>query len=99
MRVYSCDSCSRIHIEAGNVLLHFTTQKKLSQYLDYLDTIDVVYFSAINRRKGLPKDIFLQHDNVVTLAFTVLEFENLKQTIREYFMGITAGNRYIQIDN
>jgi hypothetical protein len=90
MRVYTCNTCSRIHVEAENVLLHFSTREKLSQYLNYLDSIDVVYFSAINRKKGLSKEIFLQHDKSVTLAFTVLEFEELKQTIREYLTGTTA---------
>jgi len=84
MRIYSCPSCSKIHVETGNAIIHFASPEKLKMYMDYLESIDVDYYSKINRMKGLSRQIFLQTTNTVTLAFTVAEFEQLKQIILDY---------------
>jgi hypothetical protein len=90
MKIYTCRSCSKIHIETGNTVLNFLNPEKLGQYLAYLDSIDATYYSAINRDKGFKKDIFLQVGDFVNLVFTLSEFEELKQTIRNYLSGITV---------
>jgi hypothetical protein len=63
--------------------------EKLKVYLNYLDSIDVAYYSAINRNKGLSKVIILPLDECITvsLAFTCPEFETLKKIIRGYLSG------------
>jgi hypothetical protein len=63
--------------------------EKLKIYLNYLDSIDVAYYSAINRSKGLSKEIILPLGEciAVNLAFTCQEFEVLKKMIRHYLSG------------
>ena len=89
MRIYTCNKCSKIHLEIGNTHIHFSTLEKLKTYLDYLDAIDIAYYSAINRSKGLTKEIILPlgEQLSVNLAFTTLEFETLKKIIRNYLHG------------
>jgi len=89
MRIYTCNKCSKIHLEIGNTHIHFTTMDRLKVYLGYLDSIDVAYYSAINRSKGLTKEIILPLGEQVSinLAFTTQEFEALKETIRCYLCG------------
>jgi hypothetical protein len=86
MRIFTCKACSKIHVETGNVLLHFSTPEKLKAYLDYLESIDVSYYETINGKKGLKKVIILPvvGDSSVNLAFTVQEFEAVKEMIRDY---------------
>ncbi|MDR2121009.1 MAG: hypothetical protein LBP64_09100 [Tannerella sp.] len=85
MRIFKCKSCTKIHVEAGNVLIHFPSPERLKKFLNYLESIDVDYYSALNRNKGLAKDIFLPvGDMSVNMAFSVEEFEELKQAIRDY---------------
>jgi hypothetical protein len=61
----------------------------LQVYFDYLNSIDVAYYAAINRSKGLTKEIILPlGDHIsVNLAFTVQEFDALKEMIRRYLSG------------
>lgn len=87
MRIYTCKTCSKIHVEIGNTIIHFASPEKLNAYLDYLKSIDVDYYAGINRGKGLSKEIFLQVTNSVNLAFTRAEFEQLKQTVLDYLAG------------
>ncbi|MDR0413945.1 MAG: hypothetical protein LBH84_00830 [Prevotellaceae bacterium] len=86
IRIFTCRSCSRIHLEIGNTQIHFNSPHHLQKYLENLDSVDAAYFAAINRAKGLEKVIILPLDNtgVVHLGFTLQEFENLKTTIRSY---------------
>jgi hypothetical protein len=70
--------------------MHFTCPEKLRFYLNYLETIDVPYYAAINGNKGLEKVIILPvAETSVNIAFTVQEFELLKETIHNYLMGKT----------
>jgi hypothetical protein len=87
IRIYICQTCSKIHVEIGNTIIHFASPEKLKTYLIYLDSIDVDHYSEINRKKRLSKDIFLQITNDNFLAFTVAEFEQLKQVIFDYLTG------------
>ncbi|MDR1672444.1 MAG: hypothetical protein LBS09_03120 [Bacteroidales bacterium] len=85
MRVFTCKACAKIHVEAGNVLFHFSTPEKLEIYLEYLESIDVSYYATVNRKKGLKKVIILpMGDLPVNLAFTEQEFELLKEIIQNY---------------
>ena len=86
MRIYRCKSCTKIHVEAGNIFLHFSSIEKLKTWLDYLNSIDTAYYASLNRAKGLSKEIILAvGENIsVNMAFTVQEFEELKQTITNY---------------
>jgi hypothetical protein len=85
MRVFKCNTCSKIHVEAGNVLFHFPSPERLKKFLNYLESIDADYYSALNRSKGLAKDIYLPvGDMSVNMAFSVAEFEELKQAVRDY---------------
>lgn len=85
MRIFKCNTCSKIHLEAGNVLIHFPTPERLEKFLNYLDAIDPSHYAAINRKKGMAKDIFLPvGDLSVNMAFSVAEFEELKQLVRDY---------------
>jgi hypothetical protein len=54
-----------------------------------LDAVDVAYYAAINRSKGLSKEIILPLDtcNSIHLAFTTQEFETLKTMIHNYLLG------------
>ena len=87
MRVYKCNLCSKIHLEAGNIVVHFSTIQQLKAYSEYLESIDSVYYAAAN--KGRAKDIFIPlEDNAsINMAFTVCEFEALKKAIRDYLSG------------
>ena len=87
MRVYKCNSCSKIHLEVGNIMIHFSTIQQLKVLSDYLETIDVNYYAAINKR--LAKDIFIPLGDKISvdLAFTVCEFKLFKKTIRDYLSG------------
>jgi hypothetical protein len=89
MRIFTCNSCSRIHLEIGNTQIHFTSVQELKKYWVYLDAIDVAYYAAINRNKGLTKVIIIPLGNCssVHLGFTVPEFEELKEVICNYLSG------------
>ncbi|MDR1666266.1 MAG: hypothetical protein LBS03_01035 [Bacteroidales bacterium] len=77
-------------MEAGNVLMHFSSPEKLKIYSDYLASIDVPYYAAINKSKGLEKVIILPVvDMCVYATFTVQEFETLKELIRDYLANRT----------
>jgi hypothetical protein len=83
MRIFRCKACSKIHVEVGNLLIHFPTLKRLKVFLDYLESIDPVHYKAINGSRGLSHDIYLPvGDTSVNMAFSVGEFEELKQTVR-----------------
>ena len=86
MRIFTCKSCSRIHLEIGHTQIHFRSLRQLEKYLRKLDSIDTAYYETVNRRKGLTKVIILPLDTsgAVHLGFTVQEFETLKETIRIY---------------
>ena len=86
IRIFTCNNCSRIHLEIGNTQIHFKSLRHLQDYLKNLDSIDAAYFAAINRKKGLAKVIILPLDTAgaIHLGFTEQEFENLKKTIRNY---------------
>jgi hypothetical protein len=58
----------------------------LKKYLETLDSIDVDYYSAINRKKGLTKVIIIPitDNGMAHLGFTEQEFETLKEVIRNY---------------
>jgi hypothetical protein len=88
MRVFTCSKCSRIHLEIGNIQIHFESIEKLKRYSGYLDSIDVAYYAAINRSKGLLREIILPLDvcNSIHLTFTTQEFETLKGVIHDYLM-------------
>lgn len=75
-----------VHIEVGNVLIHFTGKQKLAEYLKELDSIDVEYYAMLNRGKQFSKDIFLPvtTGTGVNLSFTVDEFYNFKSMIGNY---------------
>jgi hypothetical protein len=89
MRIFTCKSCSRIHLEIGNTQIHFNSPHHLQKYLNNLDSIDAAYYAAINRARGLERVIILPLDSVgaVHLSFTVREFEDLKAVIRSYLSG------------
>ena len=86
MRIFTCKSCSRIHLEIGYTQIHFKALPDLKKYLKTLDSIDVAYYDAINRKKGLKKVIILPLDasGNIHLGFTLQEFEELKTVIRNY---------------
>ena len=85
MRVFKCNSCTKIHVEAGNILIDFVNEEQLIKYLRELDGIDVEYYAALNAGKPLSKSIFLPVSGVnVKLGFTVDEFEVFKNVIRSY---------------
>ncbi|MDR1454847.1 MAG: hypothetical protein LBJ01_04270 [Tannerella sp.] len=91
MRLFKCSACSKIHLEAGNVLVHFPSLERLGKFLNYLESIDPFHYASINRKKGLAKDIFLPvGDLAVNMAFTVAEFEELKRTVSEYLAAHKA---------
>jgi hypothetical protein len=58
----------------------------LEKYLKTLDSIDTIYYEAVNRKKGLTKVIILPLDTsgTVHIGFTRQEFEELKAIIRGY---------------
>jgi hypothetical protein len=89
MRIYICNRCSKIHLEIGNTHIHFSSVERLKVFLNYLDSIDVAYYVAINRSKGLSKEIILPLGEyiAVNLAFTTHEFEAFKGIIRNYLSG------------
>ncbi|MDR2805262.1 MAG: hypothetical protein LBB85_06395 [Dysgonamonadaceae bacterium] len=85
IRIYKCKACEKIHLEAGNALIHFSSRERLSKYLDYLESVDASCYASLNRKKGLTKDIFLPVDgSTVNLAFSLDEFEEIKKVIRNY---------------
>ena len=89
MKVYKCNSCSKIHLEAGNVLIYFPSIHQLKIYSDYLESIDVAFYAAINKNRLTSKAIIipLGDKECINMAFTVSEFEILKRTIRDYLSG------------
>ncbi|MDR1603118.1 MAG: hypothetical protein LBS42_11935 [Tannerella sp.] len=89
MRVFKCSACSKIHVEAGNVLIHFPSPERLRKFLDYLESIDADHYAALNRSRGLEKDIYLPAGDrlSVNMAFSVAEFEELKRAVRNYLAG------------
>jgi hypothetical protein len=73
-------------LEAGNILIHFTEIKHLKVFLDYLESIDTCHYKAANSGKGLAHDIYLPVGNTsVNMAFSVDEFEELRQTVRRFW--------------
>jgi hypothetical protein len=100
MRIFTCNKCSRIHLEIGNVQIHFDTLEKLKHYSEYLEAIDVAYYAAINRSKGLSKEIISSFGNCnsIHLAFTTHEFEQLKATIRSYLLGEKSAYVFVHAD-
>jgi hypothetical protein len=94
MRVFTCRTCSRIHLEVGNTQIHFADVNSLKAYLERLEAVDVAYFAAINRSKGLTKVIIipLTEDGSVHLGFTEDEFEELKLLIRNYLNSLNCRN-------
>ena len=86
MRIFTCNSCSRIHLEIGNTQIHFNSRHHLEKYLKNLDSIDAIYYEAVNRKKGLTKVIILPLDTsgAVHIGFTKQEFNELKAIIRNY---------------
>lgn len=94
MRVFKCSACSKIHVEAGNVLIHFPSPERLKKFLDYIESIDADYYAALNRSKGLARDIYLPvGDMSVNMAFSVAEFEELKRAVRDYLAGYDESDR------
>ena len=89
MRIYKCNYCSKIHIEAGNVIINFLKIQQLKLYSDYLESIDVAFYTALNKDRRTTKDIIipLGDEGAVNVVFTVCEFELLKRTIRDYLSG------------
>jgi Rad3-related DNA helicase len=72
-------------VEAGNLLVHFPSLKRLKAFLDYLEAIDPVSYKTINNSRGLSHDIYLPvGDTSVNMAFSIGEFEELKQTVRRF---------------
>ena len=86
MRIFTCKSCSKIHLEIGHTQIHFRSLPDLKKYLKTLDAIDTAYYAAVNRKKGLTKVIILPLDASGTahVGFTAPEFEEFKTTIRDY---------------
>ena len=99
MQIYKCNNCSKIHLEVGNILIHFKTPENISEYLGYLESIDSGYHSAYNRTKGLSKDIYIPINGVpVHLALTIEEFDLLKKTIRDYLSGKAGMMDFVKMD-
>ena len=92
MKISKCNCCSKIHLEAGNILIHFPSIQQLKIYSDYLESIDVAFYAAINKNRLTSKSIVipLGDETSVNMAFTVSEFEILKRTIRDYLSGGTS---------
>ncbi|MDR1055461.1 MAG: hypothetical protein LBL90_06475 [Prevotellaceae bacterium] len=85
MRIFTCNNCTRIHIEAGNILFHFANKEKLAKYLNELDVIDAEYYTALNADKAFCKDIFLPvADTNINLGFSLNEFKEFRERIRNY---------------
>lgn len=86
MRIFKCSHCSRIHLEIGCTQIHFDSLPDLDKYLKSLDSIDVAYYAAVNRKKGMSKVIIFPLNNTgnIHLGFTQQEFEDLKTVIRNY---------------
>jgi phage FluMu protein Com len=86
IRVFKCNSCSKIHLEIGNTQLNFPSCKHLQTYLEGLDTVDATYYAALNKSKGLSKVIIFPLNAAETahIGFTEKEFEELKTVIRNY---------------
>ncbi|MDR1343071.1 MAG: hypothetical protein LBK18_07460 [Prevotellaceae bacterium] len=98
MRIFKCSACSKIHVEAGNVMMHFPTLKRLKGFSDYLESIDPHYYKAANSGKGLAHDVYLPvGDASVSMAFSVGEFEELKQAIRR-FLAEENVNPFLRIN-
>jgi hypothetical protein len=75
--------------------MHFPTLARLKMFLNYLETLDVSYYAAINRSKGLAKDIFLPiGDTSVNMAFSVAELEELKQVIHDYLEKLPTVEKF-----
>jgi histidinol phosphatase-like enzyme len=92
MRIFKCNSCSRIHLEIANTQIHFSSLTDLELYLKTLDSIDTAYYAAVNRKKGLTKVIILPLNNTgnIQMGFTEQEFEELKSIIRDYLSKYKA---------
>jgi hypothetical protein len=73
-------------VEAGNVLIHFPSLQRLKFFLDYLESIDPCHYKAINSGKGLARDVYLPvGETSVDMAFSVDEFEELRQMLRHFW--------------
>jgi hypothetical protein len=79
-------------VEAGNVLLHFPSLKRLRAFLEYLEDIDTGYYKAINSNKGLSHDIYLPlgGNTFVDMAFSLAEFEELRHMVRSFLQETAA---------
>ncbi|MDR0538123.1 MAG: hypothetical protein LBH04_08830 [Tannerellaceae bacterium] len=87
-RIFKCKNCDKIHLESGNILLHFVSPERLRKYLVYLDGINAEYYARLNRMKGVAKDVFLPVEGTVaSIAFSLEEFEEFKNAIRNYISG------------
>lgn len=85
MRVFTCNKCPKIHVEAGNVLLNFANKQKLADYLAVLESIDAEYYASVNAKKQLEKQIFLPVTGTnIDICFTFVEFNELKKVIKQY---------------
>lgn len=86
MRIFTCNHCSRIHLEIDHTQIHFPTLRHLKQYLKTLDSVDAAHYAALNRQKGLTRVIILPlaDNGTVHMGFTESEFEDLKDMIRRY---------------
>ncbi|MDR1583771.1 MAG: hypothetical protein LBS55_11055 [Prevotellaceae bacterium] len=92
MKIFKCKTCSKIHIEAGNVFIHFPSVVQLKFFSDYIESLNAHHYAAINRSKGLTKDIFLPiGDTSVHMAFSMGEFEELKKVIRDFWAETETG--------
>lgn len=88
MRIFRCSACSKIYIETDNIQIYFPTAERLNRFADYLESIDADYYATLNHNKGLKKDIYLPvGDTAVSMAFSISEFAELKQIIRNYLVA------------
>lgn len=93
MRVFKCNSCTKIHVEAGNVLLNFSDEQKLINYLAELDKINADYYAALNSNKPFKKDLFLPVAGTnISIGFTIGEFNELRKAIRSYLQSLNNAN-------
>ena len=73
-------------------MIHFPSIQHLKIYSDYLESIDVAFYAAINKNRLTSKAIIIPlGDKVcVNMGFTVSEFELLRRTIRDFLSGGTS---------
>ena len=95
MKVYKCNCCSKIHLEAGNILIHFQSIEQLKICSDYIESIDIALYAAINKNRLTSKSIIIPLGDTacINMAFTVSEFEIFKKTIHNYLSGGTSTSK------